>query len=61
MTPTFEENFTSVKTHHVFADGNTTQVLSRYLLDDGATYLVRNRIFVHEALQVEANAYFKRS
>ena len=60
MTPTYEEHWTSVRTHHAFADGKTTQVLSRYLSEGGATYEVRNQIFVDKVLQVEARSYFKR-
>ena len=61
MTPTFEEGGACVRSHHVFADGRTTQVISRYVLDGGATYMVHNQIFIEGELKAEARSYFKRS
>ena len=41
VTTTYEESGTCVRSVSKFSDGHMTQVISRYIVDNGQTYMVR--------------------
>ena len=60
VTTQYDEGGSCVRSHTAYADGRMTQVISRYLLDGGSTYMVHNQILLDGALQAEAKSYFSR-
>jgi len=60
MTPFYADDGACVRSRHVFADGQMVQVISRYVIDDGATYMVHNQLLVQDEVKAEAKSYFAR-